>query len=126
MAKSTEVKWQSKKTLKWASIRIGRDTQKKLERLLLAANRKSEGRKVRVDQLLDLAADIIADEHIKTLQEQSLTNEDRKEQMRQFYTETRGPISRLEYTGFTMKREYFEFLEQYEVAKEKRSIQIAV
>jgi hypothetical protein len=44
------------------------------------------------------------------MQDQSLSNEDRKEQLRQRYIEARGPISRDEFTGFMLTKEFFEFL----------------
>lgn len=40
----------------------------------------------------------------------SLSNEDRKEILRQKYIEHRGPISKDEFTGFMMKSEFQEFL----------------
>jgi hypothetical protein len=60
------------------SIRINSEVQKKAERLLLSANKKKAGRKIKVDHLLSLALDLVSDEHLKKLQDQSLSNEDRK------------------------------------------------
>jgi Rps23 Pro-64 3,4-dihydroxylase Tpa1-like proline 4-hydroxylase len=98
------------------SIRINSEVQKKVERLLLSANKKKAGRKIKVDQLLSLALDLVSDEHIKKLQEQSLSNEDRKEQLRQRYIEIRGPISRDEFTGFMLTKEFSEFLAEQSFA----------
>ena len=92
------------------SIRINPEVQKKAERLLLSANKKKAGRKIKVDHLLSLALDLVSDEHIKKLQDQSLSNEDRKEQLRQRYIEFRGPISRDEFTGFMLTKEFSGFL----------------
>ena len=92
------------------SIRITSEVQKKVERLLLSANKKKAGRKIKVDQLLSLALELVTDEHIKKLQDQSLSNEDRKEQLRQRYIEMRGPITRDEFTGFMLTKEFSGFL----------------
>ena len=122
---SKKTKSKSKNKNKTKSVRIGEQVELKLKNILVTANANKKMRKVKPDMVFNLVLDLVNESHIKTLQELLVTPDDRKEQMRQFYIETRGPISKLEYTGFTMKREYFEFLEQYEVAKEKRSIRIA-
>ena len=122
---SKKTKSKSKNKNKTKSVSIGEQVELKLKNILVTANANKKMRKVKPDMVFNLVLDLVNESHIKTLQELLVTPDDRKEQMRQFYIETRGPISKLEYTGFTMKREYFEFLEQYEVAKEKRSIRIA-
>ena len=95
---------------KLKSIRVQLETQRKAERLLAVANKKRIGRKVKVDQLLSIALDLVTDGHLQTLQDQSLTNEDRKELLRQKYIETRGQISRDEFTGFMMSADFAIFL----------------
>lgn len=91
------------------SIRIAQATEKKLAKALCAANKKKFGRKIKADQVLSLALDLLNDEHIRLLQEQSLTNEDRKEQLRQSYISEIGPISRDAFTGFMLTDEFAEF-----------------
>ncbi len=103
-------KSESKVGQKFKSIRVNLHNQKKLEKILLAANKKKKGRKVKLDHLLEIALDLIEDHHIKMLQDRSMTNEDRQEELRQKYIATRGPISRDEFIGFTMSPDYFEFL----------------
>ena len=100
----------AKQVNKLKSIRVQLETQRKAERLLAVANKKSIGRKVKVDQLLNIALDLVTELHLHSLQEQSLTNEDRKELLRQKYIESRGPISRDEFTGFMMTAAFHEFL----------------
>jgi hypothetical protein len=60
------------------SIRITLENQKKVERILATANKKKLGRKIKFDQLLSLAVDLLTEEHIKKLQDQSLSNEARQ------------------------------------------------
>lgn len=100
----------TKISVKNKSIRINIENQKKAEKILATANKKKLGRKIKLDQVLAIVLDLVTEEHIRKLQDQSLSNEDRKEQLRQRYIEARGPISRDEFTGFMLTKEFFEFL----------------
>src|ERR1700692_4653088 len=106
---SKTAKTSLKTTQKLKSIRISLENQKKAERFLALVNKKKVGRTVKIDQVLNIALDLLTDEHVKKLQDQSLSNEDRKELLRQKYIESRGPISRDEFTGFMMSAEFSEF-----------------
>lgn len=105
-----------KKTLKLKSIRITSETERKLEKLLTAANKKKLGRKIKADQILNIALDNFNESHIQMLQNSSLTNEDRKELLRQKYIELRGPISKDEFTGFILSNEAFSFYEEVKLS----------
>lgn len=50
----------------------------------------------------------------RTLQEKSMTHEDRKERLRQRYIEERGPISKDEFTGFMLSADFVEFMKAHE------------
>jgi hypothetical protein len=106
----------AKQVNKLKSIRVQLETHRKAERLLAVANKKKFGRKVKVDQLLNIALDLVTDRHLESLQERSLTNEDRKELLRQKYIETRGNISRDEFTGFMMSADFATFLTEQDQA----------
>jgi Rps23 Pro-64 3,4-dihydroxylase Tpa1-like proline 4-hydroxylase len=110
MDKNIEVKSPTRKANKVRSLRISPDTHKKCERIVAMANKKANGRKIRIEQVLNLALDLVNDEQIKELQERSLTNEDRKEILRQKYVAIRGMISKDDFTGFMMKPEFLDFL----------------
>lgn len=97
------------------SVRINSEIQKKAERILLLANKKKVGRRVKIDHLLSLALDLVSEEDIKKLQNQSLTNEDRKEILRQKWVALNGPISKDEFTGFMMTEEYFNFVSAHKL-----------
>jgi len=112
MNKATEGKSEGRKTAKNSSIRISSNTQKKIDRILSAANKKKFGRKIRADQLLNLALELVTASHIKTLQDQSMRNADRIEFLRQQYIASRGPISRDQFTGFMMTAEVYNFLKE--------------
>ncbi len=95
------------------SIRISVGTKNKAEKHLSNANKKPKGRAIKIDTLLSLSLDIVGEPHIKMLQDQSLSNEDRKELLRQKYSEINGPVTRDEFTGVMMKPEFFEFLKEH-------------
>ena len=100
----------TKTLIKGKSIRISSDLQKKSDRLLLSANKKKAGAKIKFEQLVNLALDLVQDEHIKMLQDKSLTGEDRKEILRQRYIAEIGPISKDAFTNFTLTAEFQTFL----------------
>lgn len=102
-----------KTTQKMKSIRISLENQKKAEKFLALANKKKIGRTIKFDQVLGIALDLLTEEHVKRLQDQSLSNEDRKEILRQKWAELYGPLSKDAFTGFMMTPEYFEFLKEH-------------
>jgi hypothetical protein len=107
---SKVTKTTKKTALKRKSLCIHLETEKKLDRILELANKKQFGRKVKPDQLLSLALDLVQEQHIVMLQEQTLTNENRMERLRQKHIKLRGPISKDDFLGFTMTAEFQEFL----------------
>ncbi len=104
------------------SVRINFEIQKKAERILLLANKKKVGRRVKIDHLLSLALDLVSEDDIKNLQDQSLTNEDRKEILRQKWTALNGPISKDEFTGFMMTEEYFNFVSAHKLGTNSNAL----
>ncbi len=95
------------------STRLSPETLKKANRILQLANKKSHGRKVKIDQVLNLAFDLVTDAHIKTLQAQSLKNSDRQEILRKKYSAIHGPVSMEDFIGITMTPAYFDFLKEH-------------
>ena len=101
-----------KESVAHSSVRVSITSKKRADSLLLAINKKKLGRKVKFDDLFDLAIELVTDEHCKMLQERSLTHEDRKEILRQKYIAARGAISKDEFTGFMMTAAFPEFLKE--------------
>ena len=101
-----------KKAAKWSNIRVSSDTKSTAEKLLKCANDKKSGRKIKIDDLLNTALKLIEECHLKNLQNKSLSNEDRKEQLRQIYIKKHGPISKDDFTGFMLSPAYFDFLNE--------------
>ncbi len=102
----------SKSDTKSASVRVRQGAKERAALLLLAANKKKLGRKVKFEDLFELALGLVTDEHIKLLQERSLTHEDKKELLRQRYIELRGQISKDSFTGFLMSADFPEFMKE--------------
>lgn len=94
----------------WHTIRISNETKMQCSRIAKVANQKKLGRKVKIDEVLKLALSLITDAEIKKLQNSSLSNEDRKEQLRQMYIKKIGAISKDEFIGFIMKPEFLNFI----------------
>lgn len=88
-----------------STIRVSSSTQKLLTQVLLKLNKKSFGRRVRIDPLLQLALSKLVDADLKFLQEQSLSNADRLEMNYREYVKKNGPLSKDEFLGILLKAE---------------------
>lgn len=106
------IKTNIKKAHKWSNVRVSSDTKTLAEKLLKRANNKQSGRKIKIDELFNIALKLIEECHLKSLQSQSISNEDRKEQLRQCYIKKHGPISKDDFTGFMLSPAYFDFLNE--------------
>jgi hypothetical protein len=80
-------------------LRVLHDTRKKIMGEVAKANKKELGRKIRSDDILALAISLIEPQHIKKLQEASLSNADRLEREYRAYIVKNGPISKDAYLG---------------------------
>ena len=102
----------SKIVAKSASVRVHLAAKERAALLLLNANKKKLGRKIKFEDLFELALGLVTDEHLKQLQECSLTHEDRKEILRQKFISVRGQISKDEFIGFMMTADFQDFLNE--------------
>jgi hypothetical protein len=98
---------------KMVSVRIRAESKAIAKALLKTANDKDFGLSIKFDELCALAFDLVTEAHLKLLQERSMTNEDRRERLRQRYIKLRGPVTHDEFTGLMMKPEFFEFLKEH-------------
>ena len=94
----------------WHTIRISNDTKMLCSRISKIANQKKIGRKIKIDEILKLGLNLITYTEVKKIQNTSLSNEDRKEQLRQIYIKNIGPITKDEFTGFMMKPDFLDFI----------------
>jgi hypothetical protein len=88
-----------------ASLRVKPETRKRVLSELAKMNKKSFGRKVRADQLLDLLLTLIKPEHIQKLQNESLSNSDRIEMKYREHVKLHGAISKDEFLGILLSKE---------------------
>ncbi len=100
----------SKAHAKSKSVRISTGTFEKADQWVNLANEKKAGSKIKIDQVLNLALDLLTEDHINKLKADSLKNSDRQEIMRQKYIKQFGHISKEDYIGFTMTNAYADFL----------------
>lgn len=87
------------KALKTDSIRVKRETKKRIIAEVAALNRKEFGRKVTVDDYVALAVSLLKPDHCEQLKQQSLSNRDRLELRYQEYCAAHGKVSKDEFLG---------------------------
>jgi len=88
-----------------ASLRVKAETRKRIVAELAKVNRKSFGRRVRVDQLLNMLLSLVKAEHIQKLQEDSLSNSDRLEMKYREHIKKHGAVSKDEFLGLLLGAE---------------------
>lgn len=91
-----------KKSALASTLRVKTETRKKLLAELAKANKKSFGKKIRVDHLLSLFLTLLKPEHIQKLQQESLSNADRIEMRYREHVKKFGHISKDEFLGLLM------------------------
>lgn len=110
MMKTNETKNGNKKPSKGASVRITNEDAKLLKSLRARIRSKPGVGNVRVGEIVAVALRLVGDAQVREMQEQAMTTQHRKEQLRQKYVATRGPISEKDFEEFMMTPEYAEFL----------------
>src|SRR3989338_7178197 len=110
MTKTNEAKIGSKKQSKGASVRITNEDAKLLKSLRARIRSRSGVGNVRAGEIVAKALRLMGDNEVRELQEQAMTTQHRKEQLRQKYVALRGPISEKDFEEFMMTAAYAEFL----------------
>ena len=88
--------------VKTVPLRVKRETKRRLLLELVKANKKDFGRRVRADDLVALAVGLVQPEHLRQLQEATLSNADRLEQRYQEHVKKHGSLSKDEFIGLLM------------------------
>lgn len=88
-----------KSTNSYATLRVKKDTRKRVVKDLEKVNSKEFGRRVRIDDYVAFALSLVTPEHHHRLQESTLSNEDRLKRDYKSYVAQHGMISRDEYLG---------------------------
>ena len=94
----------------YSSLRVKVVTKDSAMKILENANKKEFGRKVSMDELVNLALNNVTKEDIELLQKKSLRNKDRQDILRQIYCKKVKKVSEDEFIGVTMSDSYFQFL----------------
>lgn len=84
------------------SIRVMRETKKRILIDLAAVNKKDIGRKVTVDDYVQLAISLLNPEHLQKLKDRTLSNKDRLEIKFQEHCSQNGKVSKDEFIGLLL------------------------
>ena len=100
---TTVVKSKANKTQSGTeTVRVKKETKKKIQSLLLTINKKDFGRKIKPDDFLSIATDLIDKQHISKLQESSFSNKDRLEMHFKNYQQKNAKITKDEFIGMLL------------------------
>ena len=92
-------------TVSTVSIRVKQETKKKLLQEIVKCNKKQYGKKIRPDDYLAIAISLITPEHVKELQNASLSNSDRMEIKYREYISQHGHITKDTFIGRLLRGE---------------------
>jgi len=90
------------KQVRTDNVRVRRETKKRILTDLATLNKKDFGRKVTVDDYVQLAISLIKPEYLEQLKEQSLSNKDRMELKYKEYCAAHGKVSKDEFIGILL------------------------
>ncbi|MBS1983574.1 MAG: hypothetical protein JST16_05320 [Bdellovibrionales bacterium] len=83
----------------YCTVRVKKETRKRILSELAKANKKDFGRRVHADEILSVALTLLTPDHIKKLQEESLSAMDRLERDYRTHVAKHGPMSKDVYLG---------------------------
>lgn len=108
-------KQKTKTTVSRSSIRIKSDIKKSAKALLNKVNSDNKGcRKMKIDDIFELALELVTEAHLKELRQKAMTNKGRMEILRQKYIDLNGYISEDAFLGLTMTPQFQDFVRQQE------------
>lgn len=84
---------------KLSVIRVTEATKSILDRIIKKANQKEMGVKIKPDDIISVALELVTDRHIENIQEKSYSNEDRLEIRYRSYQMDHGPVSKDQFIG---------------------------
>ncbi len=101
MDQSTQVKVTKPKVASGTSVslRVKRETKKRIQAELAKVNKKDFGKKVRCDELIGTALSLLTDQHLRALQDGSMTNADRLEIQYRDYVKKHGATTKDDFLG---------------------------
>jgi hypothetical protein len=101
MDQSTQVKVTKPKVASGTSVslRVKRETKRRIQAELAKLNKKDFGKRVRCDELIGTALSLLTDQHLKAMQEGSMTNADRLEIQYRDYVKKHGATTKDDFLG---------------------------
>lgn len=98
------VQKKSKTKSTMASLRVKRETKKRIMMELENLNKKDFGKPITPDEFVSLAISLLKAEHLQALKDLSLSNKDRMEQRYLDYCAEHGKVSHDEFIGILLSR----------------------
>lgn len=92
-----------RKQLSTIPIRVTKATAKTIKGLIQKLNKKSFGRKVKPDDLIQKSISLLTDEHLEQIKQATMTNSDRLEVAYQEYCQAHGEVSKDEFFGLLLR-----------------------
>jgi hypothetical protein len=83
----------------FCSVRVKKETRRRLLSEVAKANKKDFGRRVHADEIVAVALSLLTPDHIKNLQEGSLSTMDRLERDYRAHVAKHGPMTKDVYLG---------------------------
>lgn len=80
-------------------LRVKRETKRRVMQELAKINKKDFGKRVKADDLIVLALGLVQDNHLKQLQDASLSNSDRLQIQHRAFIRHHGNVSKDEFIG---------------------------
>lgn len=90
---------------KLVRVKVREHTRQVARQLLVTANDKPLGRKIRMYELYDLALSLLQQEHLEQLRQRSLTFKDRLEMSYRRFTKEHGQVSMDDFLGSCLQRQ---------------------
>lgn len=84
------------------AVRVKRETRRRLFAELAKVNKKSFGKKVRLDALVSRALDLLSERDLVEIQQHSLSNADRLEIAYREHVKKNGPITKDAFLGIML------------------------
>ncbi len=84
-------------------IRVTKATAKIIKSMIQKMNKKTYGKKIRPDDLIQKSISLLTDEHLEEIKQSTMTNSDRLEIAYQEYCKANGQVTKDEYFGLLLK-----------------------
>ncbi len=81
------------------SVRLRRETKRRIQNELARVNKKDFGKRVKADALIGRALGLLTEQHIKELQDASLSNADRLEMLYRDHVKQHGATTKDDFLG---------------------------